>query len=314
MKQPIIPTESLRQFYERTNQEIPSDLANGHIGGHFNVRFTRAVVRKAPFSRRDFYKICLNDGKNPESKLFYNGQEISIDGPCLILTNPSVPCAVEINSEDSLRYSCIFNSRFIDGILRTDIQYSSPLFNPNLPPVIKVTEEQKDKIATYFDEMKSLLVTEYAFKWEMIRNLVLLLIHEGIRLQASQSSEPWILNDRVMNRFFQLLNQQFPVDSPEHALKSMTPVWFAEQLHVHVNHLNSVVKKHTGKTTSTIIQERIVAEAKTLLRNTDWNISEIAYALGFEYPSYFNKYFKQITSQTPLHFRTSKPVGAGAIL
>ena len=144
----------------------------------------------------------------------------------------------------------------------------------------------------------------------MIRNLLLLLIHEGIRLQNSQSREPWILNDRIMNGFFQLLNQQFPVDSPEHPLKLTNPLSYAEQLHVHVNHLNSVVKKHTGKTTSAIIQERIVTEAKTLLRNTDWNITEIAYALGFEYPSYFNKYFKQFTTQTPLHFRLNRPVDA----
>jgi AraC-like DNA-binding protein len=48
------------------------------------------------------------------------------------------------------------------------------------------------------------------------------------------------------------------------------------------------------------------AEAKTLLRNTNWNIAEIAYALGFEYPSHFNKYFKQFTTQTPLEFRMGR--------
>lgn len=310
MKQPAIPTESLRQFYERTNQEVPADLLNDQNVDHFNVRYSAAVVKKSPYNRRDYYKICLVNGKNTNSKLFYNGQEIIIDGSCLLFTNPSVACSIENNSDKGDRFYCLFNSRFIEGIIRTDIQYSCALFNPNLPPVIKLTEEQRSKVTAYFTEMQSLLATDYSYKWEMIRNLVMLLIHEGIRLQNTQSHHSWILNDRVMNGFFQLLNQQFPVDSPEHPLKPMTPLSFAEQLHVHVNHLNSVVKKHTGKTTSAIIHERVVAEAKTLLRNTDWNIAEIAYALGFEYPSYFNKYFKQFTLQTPVNFRLNKQVEA----
>jgi AraC-like DNA-binding protein len=130
-----------------------------------------------------------------------------------------------------------------------------------------------------------------------------LLIHEGIRLQQKQLSQPVIVRDRLANAFFSLLNQQFPVDSPENSLKLLTPAHFADQLHVHVNHLNSVVKKHSGKSTRNIIHERIVAEAKALLRNTNWNIAEIAYALGFEYPSHFNKYFKQFSSVTPMEFR-----------
>jgi AraC-like DNA-binding protein len=67
-----------------------------------------------------------------------------------------------------------------------------------------------------------------------------------------------------------------------------------------------MVKKHTGKTTRALIHERVITEAKTLLRHTDWNVSEIAYALGFEYPSHFNKYFRQATSLSPLDYRANK--------
>jgi AraC family transcriptional regulator, transcriptional activator of pobA len=109
-----------------------------------------------------------------------------------------------------------------------------------------------------------------------------------------------------VNGFFNLLNGQFPVVSAEHGLDLLTPADFAQQLHVHVNHLNSTVKKHTGKTTRDLIHERVIAEAKTLLRNTDWNVSEIAYALGFGYPSHFNKYFRQAAGLSPMDFRTNR--------
>ena len=54
------------------------------------------------------------------------------------------------------------------------------------------------------------------------------------------------------------------------------------------------------------ISERIVAEAKALLKHTDWNISEIAYALGFDYPTYFNNFFKEHSGATPSSYRLSE--------
>jgi AraC-like DNA-binding protein len=78
---------------------------------------------------------------------------------------------------------------------------------------------------------------------------------------------------------------------------------FADKLAVHVNHLNRSVKQVTGKSTTTHISERIVTEAKALLQHTNWTVAEIAYALGFDYPSYFNNFFKKMTGSSPTTFR-----------
>jgi AraC-like DNA-binding protein len=78
---------------------------------------------------------------------------------------------------------------------------------------------------------------------------------------------------------------------------------FAELLHVHVNHLNHTLRKLTGKSTSVIIQERILEEAKDLLKNSDWNISEIANSLGFEYVQHFSQFFKKYTQNSPGEYR-----------
>jgi AraC-like DNA-binding protein len=67
--------------------------------------------------------------------------------------------------------------------------------------------------------------------------------------------------------------------------------------------LNSSVKEVTGKPTTAHIAERIISEAKALLQHTDWSIAEIAYALGFEYPTYFNNFFKKKTGQVPKSIR-----------
>lgn len=305
MPDKLIPTESLVQFYKRTGQDIPPELQESGKA-HFNVREALTSARKTPFNRRDYFKVCLSctTGKG-SGMLLYNDEEIQINQSCLIFTNPAVPTSIEIN-EPFNRLYCLFNTPFIEGYIPADIQYACPLFNSSLPPVIPVTKEEKEQLTTYFRQMQMLQATDYTFKSDMIRNLLQLLIHEGIRLQQSHQTPASMVRDRLVNDFFALLNQQFPVDSPETPLKLLMPAHFADLLHVHVNHLNSVVKKHTNKTTREIIHERVISEAKTLLRNTNWNIAEIAYALGFEYPSHFNKYFKQVTAQTPLEFRIGK--------
>lgn len=300
-----IPTESLIQYYERTGSQVPKDLLPLSAGtGHFNVKLAALPTRKTPFNRRDYFKICLSTGSGRgNGTLVYNDQEIHLPQPCLIFTNPSVPASIEITYTSVTRYGCIFNKQFIEGQIPPDVQYASPLFNPTLYPVMALTSAERDRLNGYFGEMQLLTESDYPYKWDMIRNILQLLIHEGIRLQQKQFLQPTVVRDRLVNAFFSLLNQQFPVDSPENSLKLLTPSHFADQLHVHVNHLNSVVKKHSGKSTRTIIHERIVTESKALLRNTNWNIAEIAYALGFEYPSHFNKYFKQFSSVTPVEFR-----------
>lgn len=301
-----IPTESLLQYYERTGMEIPPDLLQGaHGKGHFNAKTAQCPLRKSPFNRKDYFRICLSSTGigNTSGILVYNDQEILLDQPCLILTNPSIPSSIEITAGPVYRHYCFFNKPFIEGHMPPDVQYACSLFNPSIHPVIILSPEERERLSIYFKEMQSLQESEYPFKWDMVRNLLQLLVHEGIRIQQKQFAQPGMVQDRLVNAFFTLLSRQFPVDSPGNSLKLLMPSHFADQLHVHVNHLNSVVKKHTGKTTRAIIQERIMSEAKALLRNTDWNIAEIAYALGFEYPSHFNKFFKHFTAVAPMEFR-----------
>jgi AraC-like DNA-binding protein len=47
----------------------------------------------------------------------------------------------------------------------------------------------------------------------------------------------------------------------------------------------------------------VVNKAKTILLNTENNVSEIAYDLGFNYPHYFSRLFKQKTGMTPAKYR-----------
>jgi AraC family transcriptional activator of pobA len=134
---------------------------------------------------------------------------------------------------------------------------------------------------------------------------VLELIHYGQKLQPmSALNSTQNASDRISSLFIELLERQFPVDSPQQKLNLRTAKDYADRLAVHVNHLNKVLKEVTGRTTTDIISKRIIVEAKILLKQTDWNIAEIAYTLGFEDPAHFSNFFKKQTALTPVAFRS----------
>ncbi len=78
---------------------------------------------------------------------------------------------------------------------------------------------------------------------------------------------------------------------------------FANQLNVHVNHLNRAVKETIQKTTSQLIAERLLIESKIMLKLSKWNVGDIAYALGFKEVTHFNNFFKKHLRITPMKFR-----------
>ncbi|MDR6528408.1 AraC-like DNA-binding protein [Chryseobacterium rhizosphaerae] len=111
---------------------------------------------------------------------------------------------------------------------------------------------------------------------------------------------------RLSSVFLELLERQFPIETTDQSLQLKSAQDFAKNLNVHVNYLNRAVKEITGKSTTAHITERILTEAKALLQHTDWNISEIAFALGFDYPTYFNNFFKKQTGTNPKAFRLTE--------
>jgi len=80
---------------------------------------------------------------------------------------------------------------------------------------------------------------------------------------------------------------------------------YAEMLCVSLRTLSNLTLQLVRKRPSQMLHERVVLEAKRLLLYSDLNVNEIANRIGFEDPSYFSKYFKKYTNQSPLSFRKS---------
>ena len=146
--------------------------------------------------------------------------------------------------------------------------------------------------------------SDYINKYDLLRNHLRVLMHEALKSAPVSNFEP---NNsaavRITNLFLELLERQFPIDSPDNLLKFRTAKDYSDRLAVHTNHLNHAVKEVTGKTTTQNIADRVIKEANALLRNTDWSIGQIATGLGFEEQSNFTIFFKKYTGTTPAAFR-----------
>jgi AraC-like DNA-binding protein len=253
------------------------------------------------YSRKDFYKICLTTGK---SVIHYADKGFEQEGTILFFGNPHIPYSWETISTTYVGYTVLFSEDFFSASDRSVSLQTSPLFKIGGTPILKINEEQRQFLNTIFCKMIEEQKSDYAYKHDLIRNYINLIIHEALKLQPSDHFDQHKnAASRLTSVFLELLERQFPIETSERPLQLKTAQDYANALHVHVNYLNRAVKEITAKSTTSHITERIVSEAKALLQHTDWNISDIAYALGFEYVTYFNNFFKRLTGTNPKALR-----------
>jgi AraC-like DNA-binding protein len=303
---------TLEEFYKHA-ATVYGDLSsllpegiNKEIG-HFNVFDVGSLMQRMrekpfmPYNRRAYYKISLISGHN---RAEYADKVIDIEKNALLFATPKVPYHWLPQDWEQSGHFCIFTSEFLTPAKSGMILDELPIFKAGGYPVFQLGEEEAAEIDAIFKKMHKELSSDYAYKYDLLRNYVMELIHYGQKLQPATALYPTHnAAARVSSLFAELLERQFPIESPQQQLELRTPGDYADRLSIHVNHLNKVLKENTGKTTTALISSRIVQEAKILLKQTDWNVSEIAYCLGFEEVAHFSNFFRKQTTFSPLSFR-----------
>lgn len=298
----MVKTISIKEFIEHKKDWLPQNIKQEL--GQFNVFKIEERGTCSPnpvqYQRRDFYKIAISRG---HYVYHYADKSIRVNGPTLMFFNPLVPYTYEAFPGDRDGYFCIFRDEFFTEHVRNGIQHL-PMFVPGNNPSCPLTEEQYSNVCSIFDKMLTEIDSDYKYKYDLIRNYVTELVHFALKVQPSETVyEHTDANSRITAVFSELLERQFPIESLSRRFTMRSAKDFAEQLSVHVNHLNRAIRTTTGKTTTEHISERLASEAKALLKYTSWNVSEISYALGFDDPTHFNHFFKKQTSMSPTYFR-----------
>lgn len=114
-------------------------------------------------------------------------------------------------------------------------------------------------------------------------------------------NEQFVTDDRLPGR---LLLRKFLEKIEGNYAEAHEVACYADMLNLSAGHLSEVVKEQSGRPAIAHIHERLMLEAKRLLFHTDRSIKEIAFELGFEDASYFNRFFKRLGDTTPADYRT----------
>jgi AraC family transcriptional regulator, transcriptional activator of pobA len=297
--------ETIEEFYTRKFGGVPEDIRKEI--GHFNVfkldPFVGNYARPVPYARRDYFKIMLVIGTY---RMHYADQVVEIQKHALVFSNPQIPYSCEYTDRIISGFFCLFTPAFFHQYGNLD-QYS--VFQPGGKHVFELTGELVSKVQVMYERMFEEINSDYEHKYDVLRTLVFELIHFAMKLQPSEKLDkpPVNASQRISSMFLELLERQFPVDDTHKTVNLRAASDFAGQLNVHVNHLNKAVKETTDKTTSQVIAERVLQESKILLKHSNWSVSEIGFALGFNELTHFNNFFKKHVQLSPLKFRNLSP-------
>ncbi|MGZ5191160.1 MAG: helix-turn-helix domain-containing protein [Flavisolibacter sp.] len=196
-------------------------------------------------------------------------------------------------------YITVFNTNFFlqNHFLLQHLENKN-ILTGTIPPYIHLSDKQTTEITDLFETLIKEKQDNKPDKNELIiLKLIELLIKTERFFDEQLHFEVTVPAIDILKSFSQLLEIHF--------IEERTVGFYAEKLNVHPNYLNSLVKKHTGKTAKESIQNRMILEIKYLLHSTNLSIKEISSQLGFNDPNYFTSFFTRYESMSPKNYRSA---------
>jgi len=290
--------KALRQY---TSDGVVDLDKNYNYKFDFQIHRYEDVLRNsrmaAPPHRWSYYRICfLRQGEGdvvtgiykfkarkntffviPSRMIVSSGNWTPDSEGFVLLFNP------DFFLQNNISHQMLANKNWLSGSVRPDI-YLPDDQAEEVGRILETILQEK--------ELRNKANTEFI----AVKILELLILGERLSVQMQTGSANLPVSD-IIKQFVDLLDIHF---SKEHSVK-----FYADQLAMHPNHLNALVKKHTGMSAKESIQNRILLEIKYLLHSTKLPIKEIANQMGFSDPNYFTTFFKRFESRSPVSYRTA---------
>ncbi|WP_396589893.1 helix-turn-helix domain-containing protein [Allomuricauda sp. R78024] len=168
------------------------------------------------------------------------------------------------------------------------------------PPDLTLTLEELDNIAMRFKEINIEYHQSSTYKKQKLISLVNLAYIDLTRLYASYEPIKKVLS----STYLQTLETLESIIEEDYKT-GKSAKFYADKLHITPKHLNRITKTTLNKTTTELITERVLLEAKRLIVHSDNSLTKVAERLGYEDYAYFSRVFKVKTGKTPLEFKKS---------
>lgn len=176
-------------------------------------------------------------------------------------------------------------------------------FSYTINEALHLSEKEKEVVLSIFRNMEDELNNRIdEVSHDVIISQIELLLNYAQRFYKRQFITRKPVNDTVLQKLEALLDGYF--DGPASLTGGIPTVQsLAARLNFSPSYLSDMLRSLTGQNTQQHIHNKLIEKAKQQLSSTDLSVSEIAYALGFEHPQSFSKFFRNKTNQSPLAFR-----------
>lgn len=274
------------------------------------------VIRRAPTTcknylspnRRDFYKIMY---ATKGIGLFTIGlKTYYIDRPTILFLHPNEIISWQKLNTEASGFICFFSRSMADThpLLKAQMD-KYQLFTDSTRSVIHLSATDIAELDRIFYQMEEVDTVHGGSLAEDAMQAYLLLLMIASTKTARYAAPDAVTDEfRHIHDFFQLLEKETANINYNSPIRIRTAKEFADKLFVHPNHLNVLLKKHTGLNVSAHIKNRLLEESKVLLLRTDWTLQDIGYVIGFSDQPNFSQFFKKNTGMTPVEYRKTKGV------
>ncbi len=279
-----MPIYSINKFELSTNEgDFYTNFLSKHVKNHHFTNYPH---------KHDFFLVILfTQGKGKHEVDF---ETFQIEKGVLFVLKPGQMHYWELS--DDVDGFIFFHSKeyFDKGFISLSIKDFHFYNSFQGTPYFQLTEKQLNKVNFVMNE----LVTEYGnndfYKWQKIHALILLVYIEISREKHTLGNSKNQIYLTKLRQFEDLIEENFRSDK---FVKD-----YAFKLNITEKHLNRVAKSCVGKTSTQLISERTILEAKRMLIYSNLNVTQIGEQLGYFDNSYFVRFFKKNVGITPFAF------------
>jgi AraC-like DNA-binding protein len=253
----------------------------------------------------NLFKISLK--KNFTGDINYGNNKYYTENGLMLFSEPG-----QVVSWDSLTfwdgYAFVFHPDLIrqNPIAAKIHQYK--YFSYEINDALFMTAEEEEIITWLFTRIHmELLENKANANINIILSLLNVVLSYADAFYERQFKNKAIKTVSISSKLKSLLQNRYKdLSKPVSGFPTVSSV--AEELNMSSNYLTDLMRAETGKSTISFIQEFMIEQAEILLLQTDMNISDVAYQLGFTNVPYFSRFFKNIKGISPTEIRNQRKV------
>jgi len=266
---------------------------------------TKMIVNKELLNRSfylNFYKISYKFSEH--GKMGYGQGYYDFNEGGMMFTAPGQILSTDADAE-YCGYTLLVHPDFIRTYPLGKNIKKFGFFSYDTNEALHLSDQEKTIITGLLDNIRNELNTAIdEVSQDVIVSYIEVLLNYSNRFYKRQFITRKAVNSDILSKMEVILEDYF--NKQETLTKGLPTVEFlASEMNLSPHYLSDMLRNLTGQNAQQHIHEKLIEKAKEYLTATNFSVSEVAYALGFEHPQSFNKLFKKKMEKTPLSYRQS---------